>query len=113
MSSTWGSQRDKFTHHCGQESSFALFARPVLQQVAEQMEKLKNSELKEILQMVEYGVCLEPSRGACWRLLIKYINARNGSQIGKKHQLAIWKLRVPCDLKVMKDLELKRASKGV
>ena len=30
-----------------QESSFALFARPVLQQVAEQMEKLKNSELKD------------------------------------------------------------------
>lgn len=29
-------------------SSFALFARPVLQQVAEQMEKLKNSELKEL-----------------------------------------------------------------
>ncbi|CAL1134825.1 unnamed protein product [Cladocopium goreaui] len=31
-----------------EESSFALFARPVLQQVAEKMEKLKNSELKEL-----------------------------------------------------------------
>ncbi|CAE7263543.1 CSN4 [Symbiodinium natans] len=31
-----------------EESSFALFARPVLQQVAEQMEKLKNTELKEL-----------------------------------------------------------------
>merc|ERR1719333_1537100 len=31
-----------------EESTFALFARPVLQQVAEQMEKLKNPELKEL-----------------------------------------------------------------
>jgi COP9 signalosome complex subunit 4 len=31
-----------------EESSFALFARPVLQQVAEQMDKLKNVELKEL-----------------------------------------------------------------
>ncbi|OLQ01363.1 COP9 signalosome complex subunit 4 [Symbiodinium microadriaticum] len=31
-----------------EESSFALFARPVLQQVAEQMDKLKNTELKEL-----------------------------------------------------------------
>lgn len=31
-----------------EESGFALFARPVLQQVAEQIEKLKNSELKEL-----------------------------------------------------------------
>mmetsp|Transcript_139139 Transcript_139139/g.242109 ORF Transcript_139139/g.242109 Transcript_139139/m.242109 type:complete len:403 (+) Transcript_139139:68-1276(+) len=31
-----------------EESPFALFARPVLQQVAEQMEKLKNNELKEL-----------------------------------------------------------------
>merc|ERR1719343_1659967 len=31
-----------------EESTFALFARPVLQQVAEQMDKLKNVELKEL-----------------------------------------------------------------
>jgi len=31
-----------------EESPFALFARPILQQVAEQMEKLKNVELKEL-----------------------------------------------------------------
>lgn len=31
-----------------EESPFALFARPVLQQVAEKMEKLKNNELKEL-----------------------------------------------------------------
>eukprot|EP00933_Yihiella_yeosuensis_P041072 TRINITY_DN35509_c0_g1_i1.p1 TRINITY_DN35509_c0_g1~~TRINITY_DN35509_c0_g1_i1.p1 ORF type:complete len:404 (-),score=95.94 TRINITY_DN35509_c0_g1_i1:215-1426(-) len=31
-----------------EESGFALFARPVLQQVAEQMSKLKNQELKEL-----------------------------------------------------------------
>eukprot|EP00930_Biecheleria_cincta_P101928 TRINITY_DN93579_c0_g1_i1.p1 TRINITY_DN93579_c0_g1~~TRINITY_DN93579_c0_g1_i1.p1 ORF type:complete len:429 (-),score=81.96 TRINITY_DN93579_c0_g1_i1:47-1180(-) len=31
-----------------EESSFALFARPVLQQVAEKMEKLTNGELKEL-----------------------------------------------------------------
>jgi len=31
-----------------EESTFALFARPVLQQVAEQMDKLKNPELKEL-----------------------------------------------------------------
>jgi len=31
-----------------EESTFALFARPVLQQVAEQMDQLKNSELKEL-----------------------------------------------------------------
>lgn len=31
-----------------EESQFALFARPVLQQVAEQMDKLKNSELKAL-----------------------------------------------------------------
>lgn len=31
-----------------EESTFALFARPVLQQVAEQMEQLKNNELKEL-----------------------------------------------------------------
>merc|ERR1719343_1827705 len=31
-----------------EESTFALFARPVLQQVAEQMDKLKNTELKEL-----------------------------------------------------------------
>mmetsp|Transcript_42986 Transcript_42986/g.98754 ORF Transcript_42986/g.98754 Transcript_42986/m.98754 type:complete len:387 (+) Transcript_42986:126-1286(+) len=31
-----------------EESPFALFARPVLQQVAEQMDKLKNVELKEL-----------------------------------------------------------------
>eukprot|EP00439_Symbiodinium_sp_Y106_P049081 s655_g6.t1 len=31
-----------------EDSSFALFARPVLQQVAEQMDKLKNTELKEL-----------------------------------------------------------------
>lgn len=31
-----------------EDSSFGLFARPVLQQVAEQMDKLKNSELKEL-----------------------------------------------------------------
>lgn len=35
-------------------SPFALFARPVLQQVTEQMEKLKNDELKELgLHMLE------------------------------------------------------------
>merc|ERR1719343_911343 len=31
-----------------EESSFALFARPVLQQVAEQMDKLKNNELRDL-----------------------------------------------------------------
>jgi len=31
-----------------EESQFALFARPVLQQVAEQMDKLKNNELREL-----------------------------------------------------------------
>lgn len=31
-----------------EESTFALFARPVLQQVAEKMDQLKNSELKEL-----------------------------------------------------------------
>jgi len=31
-----------------EESPFALFARPVLQQVAEKMEKLKNTEVKEL-----------------------------------------------------------------
>lgn len=31
-----------------EESSFALFARPVLQQVAEKMDKLTNAELKEL-----------------------------------------------------------------
>mmetsp|Transcript_23077 Transcript_23077/g.65008 ORF Transcript_23077/g.65008 Transcript_23077/m.65008 type:complete len:405 (-) Transcript_23077:67-1281(-) len=31
-----------------EETQFALFARPVLQQVAEQMEKLKNTELREL-----------------------------------------------------------------
>jgi len=31
-----------------EESPFALFARPILQQVAEQMEKLKNHEVKEL-----------------------------------------------------------------
>lgn len=31
-----------------EESAFALFARPVLQQLAEQMDKLKNTQLKEL-----------------------------------------------------------------
>mmetsp|Transcript_58580 Transcript_58580/g.188280 ORF Transcript_58580/g.188280 Transcript_58580/m.188280 type:complete len:406 (+) Transcript_58580:94-1311(+) len=31
-----------------EESTFALFARPVLQQVAEQMDQLKNTELKDL-----------------------------------------------------------------
>merc|ERR1719476_287838 len=31
-----------------EESTFALFARPVLQQVADQMDKLKNAELREL-----------------------------------------------------------------